>query len=597
MNVRTPPPGAEAQPAPAASPHAPAAPPAQRTNDAAAARGAEPADQLTRITGSDGAPAPRHPPQARPTLRRPDALLVHTAREALTRNLGGDGKLQAPELDRAHAEIEEVLRTSGFSAEEARAGAKTTLLAAMGLAGDGTTAHRLDDNDVVQLAYRFGSPLALHERNLADLLRNQHASAATAPHEVQVRVAIADTNGNGRADRGDVVAVSTPSGTELLTLDQALADHLAISRGIQLAAAQMVDADGKSRFRFAHFPPEVNPAFFEHAAGEKGVPTIFRLREGASASAALDDLVAHAERYGFECNSAIQLAWHLAQLHIYRERYGPQANMRFDEDFAKMALGPDAKTALELRLIDVAQRGASRIIGDHEYFENPAVDAYGYVNGWQGENVVYLGHDASGEAQYFGHPFGVTTEKAIVQHLQDQAQRIDYASAEHNVEVLDRETRARLSELMRGEHGSEHEALRALLLDRLARVADLRAAVRELARAGDPATDAARIYDSVRSQVTLGENRENEVALAGLLQRAEALDQAFDAAGARVLELTHAVVESVRRERVFAPGASVESLEALHRLHARAPTQRVEGTRMHMGTSTRVSPVAAASPR
>jgi protein-glutamine gamma-glutamyltransferase len=145
----------------------------------------------------------------------------------------------------------------------------------------------------------------------------------------------------------------------------------------------------------------------------------FQVKAGVSPSEALMDIFQNTDAYGFECATAMVIVYYKAMLDLIGAE-------RFDAVCGDLQIGPwvmeDDLRGLRdtdgssFEEADAARRAELRP-GDYTYFKNWDVSDEGRAAGWQGENVIYLGRDANGTEQYYGHPFGVSTEDHIVEYL------------------------------------------------------------------------------------------------------------------------------------------------------------------------------------
>lgn len=212
-----------------------------------------------------------------------------------------------------------------------------------------------------------------------------------------------DSNGDRRVDAQDRVALRGGSSRRL---GAALAQRVLLSKGLVQAVRKLVDERGNVRIQFALLPQtRFDRRYFRPDARS------FVLKRGVSATQALDALFANPESYAMECATAISVIHYAGIREAYREDTGSDA--LFNARFADMRIGQLTMGAEnDLRVARVNVYDAIQI-GDHGYFQTPDVDPAARLGGWNGENVIYLGGD-----KYFGHPFGISDSRTIIQHLE-----------------------------------------------------------------------------------------------------------------------------------------------------------------------------------
>ncbi len=205
------------------------------------------------------------------------------------------------------------------------------------------------------------------------------------------------------------------------------------------ALRAMITPNGESRFGFTGSGrPVVNEQFFKVIDDGKA----FQIKDGVSPSAAIQDLLnSPSGSYGFECATAISVNAHLKAYGQYQQQYGAEADTRFDQDFAGMKMGYWGHSTPRLQLADqpVQLEGKPKV-GEGYYFQNNFADYRGVKEGWSGENAIYAGKAQAdgpvdpatgepkyrlGEDLYFGHPFGIASEKHIISSLLGSASGIN----------------------------------------------------------------------------------------------------------------------------------------------------------------------------
>jgi protein-glutamine gamma-glutamyltransferase len=174
------------------------------------------------------------------------------------------------------------------------------------------------------------------------------------------------------------------------------------------AVRGLVDFQGHVRMRFAlSANTNLDPKYFRRDSRS------FVLQRGVRASQALDALYKDLENYGFECATAISIVHYAAIRDVLRQLTGSDAE--FDRRFKDLRIGQlTMGTENDVREARSYVRGQIQV-GDHGYFSTPDVDPTARLNGWNGENVIYLG-----DGRYFGHPFGISDAKTIISHLNRQ---------------------------------------------------------------------------------------------------------------------------------------------------------------------------------
>lgn len=219
-----------------------------------------------------------------------------------------------------------------------------------------------------------------------------------------------DANFDGKLDGGDQLWSKDASGrVTLRTLEPALLDRVKIGAAF-VGAAEAMD---KSDHSFALIKDHRFNDKYWTAEGDG----TFKIASGARPSEALDDIFQDPSSYGFECATALVITQYKAM----RDLLGAAD---FDRVVPRLRVGPWESEATLDSLIrrsgtsaeDASPaRKASLHAGDYGYFNNHDVSDKGREEGWQGENVIYLG-----DGRFYGHPFGIVDEKTIVDHLNSQ---------------------------------------------------------------------------------------------------------------------------------------------------------------------------------
>lgn len=227
---------------------------------------------------------------------------------------------------------------------------------------------------------------------------------------------ILDANFDGKLDANDLVFTKDAAGkVDVKKIGQALCDKVRIGGAMVDAAYAM----NKAQHEFGDL--KVNSKLWRAEGTELG---IMHLRAGAKPADALRDIFAQPEKYQFECATAICVIRYKAILDLIGEK-------DFNRIMGDLKIGPweqenDAAKAWSVRgkaqdgsKIAASEKDVKADLkpGDYTYFKNWSVSLSGWSGGWQGENVIYLGG-----GKYYGHPFGVTTGQAIVDHLNTNRQ-------------------------------------------------------------------------------------------------------------------------------------------------------------------------------
>jgi protein-glutamine gamma-glutamyltransferase len=161
-------------------------------------------------------------------------------------------------------------------------------------------------------------------------------------------------------------------------------------------AARALD---RSRFGFAVFhQSRANPAYWDRT--DNGG---FRLKPGASPSAAINDIFVDGGRYATECATAMVIVYYKALLEVFGEEL-------FDRLFSDIFLMNWHITEPLLREIGTPQRVSDILLGDRGYFANPDVNPQ--TPQWQGENVIVLPGGL-----YYGHGIGIHNAERIIAAL------------------------------------------------------------------------------------------------------------------------------------------------------------------------------------
>lgn len=219
-----------------------------------------------------------------------------------------------------------------------------------------------------------------------------------------------DANFDGKIDAKDKIWVKGADGkVDVRNIESALFDRVRIG-GAMIGAAESMD---QAKIKFALIKDHTfNDKYWEAEGGGT-----FKLKPGVKPSEAFDDIFKNPSKYGFECATGLVVLQHKAM----RDMLGAKD---FDRVFSDLRLGPweagagyDQHVKFEGGSTEASpERKADVKAGDYGYFKNWDVSDDARKRGWQGENVVYLG-EVNGQRMFFGHPFGVASEKHIVDYL------------------------------------------------------------------------------------------------------------------------------------------------------------------------------------
>ncbi|MFO0729021.1 MAG: hypothetical protein U1E65_34900 [Myxococcota bacterium] len=225
---------------------------------------------------------------------------------------------------------------------------------------------------------------------------------------------LVDTNGDGKVDAGDVVFTKTDAGVTVAKVTQAVADQARVSKGMIDAAEKMHGAGISFQLIKNH---KANPDFWT-VESYSGTLT---LKPGVKPSDALNDMIAHGDKYGFECATGLVATYYQAMLDIL----GPKD---FDRIATDLRIGPwDMEDDLSRLMIEthpdggynseVSLKDQGKLLpGGYYYFRNWDVTDEARARGWQGENVIYLG-----EGKFYGHGIGMGPGSDFVTKLKNES--------------------------------------------------------------------------------------------------------------------------------------------------------------------------------
>lgn len=215
------------------------------------------------------------------------------------------------------------------------------------------------------------------------------------------------TSTGGKLDDNAQVVTTDASGkVSVQKLDAALKDRLQIEAALVDACYAM----NEHPHDFAVIKDQTfNSDMWKADAAGGGT---FDVKPGVKPSDAVADIINHPDKYKMECATAMVMVYYTAML-----------NMMGPDHFNKVMgnnlhIGPWSYEQTLSRNLKYTggetEAPADRQLmpGDYTYFKNWDVSDSAKAGGWQGENVIYLG-----DGKYFGHPFGVTDGKTIVDYL------------------------------------------------------------------------------------------------------------------------------------------------------------------------------------
>ncbi|MBI1944833.1 MAG: hypothetical protein HYS27_04010 [Deltaproteobacteria bacterium] len=222
-----------------------------------------------------------------------------------------------------------------------------------------------------------------------------------------------DSNFDGKIDAKDKIWTKGADGkVDVKNIESALFDRVRIGAAMIGAAESM----GAAKHEFALIKDHT---FNDKYWTPEGNGT-FKLKPGVKPSEAFDDIFKDPKKYKFECATGLVIMQYKAM----RDLLGKDD---FDRVFPKLRVGPwqteagyDKHVKFDGGSTEATpeRRGEVRA-GDYGYFKNWDVSDDARKRGWQGENVVYLG-EVNGERMFFGHPFGIASEKTIVDYLNSE---------------------------------------------------------------------------------------------------------------------------------------------------------------------------------
>jgi tetratricopeptide (TPR) repeat protein len=235
-----------------------------------------------------------------------------------------------------------------------------------------------------------------------------------------------DVNGDGKVGVEDLVWAKDASGNiNVQHVDNVLADRVRVDAAVVHACYLMAKAKHEyatleeMRVSSTYWTPTLQDGFV-------------RVREGERASAAINDIFENPKQYRLGSNQATTIVYLKAMLDLL----GPKD---FDRVVPHLIMGPWSLTAFVKETVEVTGNAhqnadpefrAEIRAGDEAYFKNLSATAEARATRGAAQHAIYLG-----DGKWYAHPFGITTEKGIIDYLN--------LSSRPGAEGLARMTRAR----------------------------------------------------------------------------------------------------------------------------------------------------------
>lgn len=154
-----------------------------------------------------------------------------------------------------------------------------------------------------------------------------------------------------------------------------------------------------SSLAFANFhKSKCNPEYWDRTQNGG-----LRLKEGADAAKAINDIYINGSKYATECATAMIIVFYKALLDIFKHD-------EFNKLFPKIYLMNWHSIDPLLKDIGLPHKVGDFLYGDRGYFKNPDVNPK--TPEWQGENVIILP-----DGLYYGHGIGIKTAEGMIDSL------------------------------------------------------------------------------------------------------------------------------------------------------------------------------------
>jgi hypothetical protein len=243
-----------------------------------------------------------------------------------------------------------------------------------------------------------------------------------------------DVNGDSKVGVEDIVWVKDAGGNiNFQRVDKKLADRVrvdaAVVRGCYLMAKAHHVYGIRSQVR-------VSTAYWEGTLQ----PGFYQVRQYVRGSDAVNDIFENPKQYRFGDSYATTIVYLKAMLDLL----GPTD---FDRVVPSLTIGPFSLTPFVTQMAEVtgntgqnadAQLRSELRAGDESYFLNPSASDDAKKARSDEQYAIYLG-----DGKWYAHPFGITTEEAILEYLNrssdseaDQLARMTRMKTRMRVEIL-----------------------------------------------------------------------------------------------------------------------------------------------------------------
>jgi protein-glutamine gamma-glutamyltransferase len=217
-----------------------------------------------------------------------------------------------------------------------------------------------------------------------------------------------DVNGDGKVGVEDLVwAKNTRGNINVQLVDKVLVDRIRVDAAVVNVCYLMA----RARHDYALTSQiKISPTFWVCTL-DKG---FFRVAEGVRPSAAVNDIFDNPKQYRFPTNVATTIVYLKAMLDLL----GPND---FDRVVPRLQMGRWSSTDFVQEMAKVTgtshypadQQFRDEIrAGDEAYFLNPRASPEAKKTRGAAQCAIYLG-----DGKWYSHPFGITTEKAILDYL------------------------------------------------------------------------------------------------------------------------------------------------------------------------------------